>query len=142
MVDILTKQQRSYCMSRIRGKDTKPEMVVRLAAHALGYRYRLHVRSLPGCPDLVFPARRKVIFVHGCFWHRHRCHEGQIVPLTRAAFWGTKLDGNRQRDKRTVRMLRAMGWQVLTLWECQVCRSDWLLHKLSGFLQGQANAHR
>ena len=83
MVDVLTPKQRQFCMSRIQGKDTRPEMVVRRMVHALGYRYRLHVRSLPGCPDLVFPSREKVIFVHGCFWHRHNCRYGRVRPATR-----------------------------------------------------------
>jgi len=106
-------------MSRIRGKDTKPEMVVRRLVHALGYRFRLHRRELPGCPDLVFAGRRKVIFVHGCFWHRHQCKYGKPMPRTRPEFWQKKLEGNKARDTRNRRALRRLGWEVLVVWGCQ-----------------------
>ncbi len=119
MPDALTKTQRSYNMSRIRGKDTTPEMIVRRLVHSMGYRYRLHVRSLPGTPDIVFHSRRQAIFVHGCFWHRHSCKLGRPMPKTRRSFWKTKLEGNRLRDARQRRVLLRMGWQALTIWECQ-----------------------
>ncbi len=122
MADVLTPSQRKYCMSRIRGKDTSPELGLRRLIHSLGYRYRLHVRGLPGSPDLVFPARRKVIFVHGCFWHRHQCRFGQVRPVTRRAFWDQKLRLNQERDRRTLRRLRCLGWRVLVFWECQITR--------------------
>lgn len=137
MNDVLTQQQRQYCMSRIRGKDTAPEKEVRRVVHGLGYRFRLHSKSLPGRPDLVFAGRRKVIFVHGCFWHRHDCRLGQPVPATRRAFWQAKLLGNKVRDRRVQRQLRRMGWSVLVVWECQTKpnRRTWLVEKLMRFLQ-------
>ncbi len=119
MTDVFDRQKRSAIMRAIRGKDTQPEIVVRRLVHSLGYRYRLHVRSLGGCPDLVFPSRDKVIFVHGCFWHRHSCRKGRSTPTTRAAFWRKKLESNRLRDVRHTRRLRRGGWSVLTVWECQ-----------------------
>jgi len=122
-------------MSRIRGKDTKPEMIVRRLVHAAGYRYRLHRRDLPGCPDLVFPGRGKVIFVHGCFWHRHRCRYGRPMPSTRKAFWKRKLEANRARDRKNRRALRRQGWDVFVVWECQTKRPDWLLPRLVNFLE-------
>jgi len=134
MVDVLTEEQRKYCMSRIRGKDTKPEMIVRRLVHGLGYRYRLHRGDLPGCPDLVFPSRHKVIFVHGCFWHRHRCRYGKPMPSTRRAFWAAKLERNKTRDRRNRRALRRLGWDVLVVWECQTGRLEWLTDRLSNYL--------
>src|SRR5581483_5419780 len=103
MADVLTPEQRSRCMSRIRGKDTGPELVVRSMAHRMGYRFRLHSRLLPGRPDLVFPGLRKVVFVHGCFWHMHRCRFGRVTPVTNATFWMNKRSGNMRRDRKNVR---------------------------------------
>ena len=105
-------------MSLVRCRDTKPEMLVRGFLHALGYRYRLHVKSLPGTPDLVFVARRKAVFIHGCFWHQHKCAMGDRLPKSRKRFWRTKLMGNKKRDRVKRRALRALGWRVLTVWEC------------------------
>ncbi|HUU09426.1 MAG TPA: very short patch repair endonuclease [Phycisphaerae bacterium] len=136
MADVLTDEQRRYCMSRIKGKDTKPEMVVRRLVHALGYRFRLHRRDLPGCPDLVLPRHRKVIFVHGCFWHRHRCRYGRPMPATRRQFWKKKFEGNKQRDARNRRALRRLGWDVLVVWECQTRKPDKLIDRLVAFLEG------
>lgn len=135
MADVLTPEQRHYCMSSIRGKDTKPELLVRRLMHALGYRYRLHVAALPGSPDIVFPSRRKVIFVHGCFWHRHRCHLGQVSPRTRREFWHQKFERNRQRDIVNRRRLRRQGWDVLMVWECQTKEPERLLGRLVPFLE-------
>lgn len=123
-MDVLTTEQRSRCMSAIRGKNTKPEMVVRRLVHSLGFRYRLHVRALPGAPDLVFPSRRKVVFVHGCFWHRHDCPLGRPVPRTRPDFWRNKLRMNVERDARNERLLRGLGWDILRVWECSVRQRD------------------
>ena len=106
-------------MSRVRGKDTKPELLIRKGMHAAGLRYRLHDRRLPGTPDLVFPGSRSVIFVHGCFWHGHDCPLFRL-PATRTEFWATKIAANQARDIRAVADLRAMGWRVLTIWECAV----------------------
>ncbi|MXX75113.1 MAG: very short patch repair endonuclease [Holophagales bacterium] len=104
-------------MSGIRGRDTKPEMVIRKGLHARGYRYRLHSRSLPGKPDLVFPSRRAAIFVHGCFWHGHDCPLFKW-PSTRAGWWREKIEGNRARDQAVRQQLAAMGWRQLRIWEC------------------------
>lgn len=117
MADRLSPQGRSALMSRIGAKNTKPEMAVRRMLHALGYRYVLHDKRLPGTPDLVFPARRKAVFVHGCFWHGHSCGRG-FRPSSNAEFWSAKIDGNRARDRRNVRALRTQGWRALTVWEC------------------------
>ena len=132
-MDTLTPEQRSAVMSRIRGKDTGPEMAVRRLVHGMGYRYRLHRRSLPGAPDLVFPARQKVIFVHGCFWHKHaKCFR---LPKSRIDYWGPKLEANRKRDIRSRRKLRSMGWEVLVIWECEIQR-DVLAERIAEFLDG------
>ena len=117
MVDVLTPAQRRLNMSRIRGKDTKPEMVLRRGLHALGFRFRLHRQDLPGRPDLVFPARRAVIFAHGCFWHGHACPMCRM-PDTRPEFWVAKITGNRRRDETAENTLLSMGWRVLVVWEC------------------------
>ena len=133
-LDILTKKQRHQCMSAIRNKNTKPEMIVRRLVHSLGYRYRLHGRGLPSKPDLIFPSRLKVIFVHGCFWHRHSCSKGRSRPSTRAKFWREKLEENKERDRRNLRKLRKEGWKVLVIWECQTKNSEKLISKLKKFL--------
>ena len=125
---------RSALMARVRGKDTKPEMVVRRVAHALGYRFRLHRRDLPGSPDLVFPNRRKVIFVHGCFWHRHPGCRRATTPKTRAEFWLAKFERNVERDVRKEIELMAAGWEVLVIWECETRDPDGISSKLRIFL--------
>lgn len=117
MVDVLTPAQRQLNMSRIRGKDTKPELLLRRGLHALGFRFRLHRKDLPGRPDLVFPTRRAVIFVHGCFWHSHGCPLCK-VPATHPEFWRAKISRNRHRDEAAADRLQTMGWQVLVVWEC------------------------
>jgi DNA mismatch endonuclease (patch repair protein) len=135
-MDTLTREQRSERMSRVRGADTKPEMIVRRMAHGMGYRYRVHRRDLPGKPDLVFPSRRKAIFVHGCFWHRHpdpKCSLARL-PKSRLEFWRAKLDGNRARDERNETRLRELGWGVLTIWECQLRDRGALERTIRGFL--------
>ena len=135
MTDDLTPQQRSYCMSRIRSKDTKPEIVVRKIAHRLGYRFRLYRKDLPGKPDLVFPKLKKVIFVHGCFWHKHRCKFGRVKPSTNLEYWGNKRNGNVKRDRRHSMELRNLGWSVLIIWECQTKNIDKLTEIISDFLK-------
>lgn len=117
MTDVLTAAQRQLNMSRIRGKDTKPEMLIRRGLHARGLRYRLHDRELPGRPDLVFPKYHAAVFVHGCFWHAHGCALSKL-PATRQDFWRTKLEGNAARDHKAVEALQANGWRVLVIWEC------------------------
>lgn len=118
-VDPLTPEQRRLNMSRVRGKDTKPELLIRRALHASGLRYRLHGAQLPGRPDLVFPGRRAVVFVHGCFWHGHHCPLFRL-PATRTPFWSAKIGKNRARDAATEAALVAAGWRVLTIWECAI----------------------
>lgn len=117
MTDVLTAEQRQLNMSRIRGRDTKPEMLVRQGLHARGLRYRLHDRKLPGCPDLVFPRHNAVVFVHGCFWHAHGCAMSKL-PTTRQDFWKKKLEGNAARDRASIDALQAAGWRVMVIWEC------------------------
>ena len=133
-MDVHTKQQRSYNMSRIRGKDTKPEMIVRSIVHRMGYRYALHRRDLPGRPDMVLTKYRKIIFVHGCFWHMHKCRYGKVKPATNAKFWQSKREGNAARDKRNLRKLRKDGWKVLVIWECHTRNTKKLIDKLCKFL--------
>jgi DNA mismatch endonuclease (patch repair protein) len=131
-MDTITKAQRSKLMSRIRSKDTKPEMAVRSLVHRMGYRYRLHDKKLPGSPDLVFTSRAKVIFVHGCFWHMHRtCYH---IPKVRRGFWKAKLENNAARDKRTRQKLNRMGWQSRVIWECQLRNTEKLKSKVRQFL--------
>lgn len=117
MADVLTAEQRRLNMSRIRGKDTKPEMLIRRGLHARGLRYRLHDRKQPGRPDLVFPRYGAAVFVHGCFWHAHGCALSKL-PVTRQEFWQQKLAENAARDRRAIEALRADGWRVLVVWEC------------------------
>lgn len=117
MPDVVDAATRSRMMSGIRGKNTKPEMLLRRGLHARGLRYRLHARDLPGSPDMVFPARRAVLFVHGCFWHGHDCHLFRI-PGSRPDFWRTKIERNREVDRRAVDALREAGWRVAVVWEC------------------------
>lgn len=134
-MDKLTPKRRSENMRAIRSRDTSPEMIVRRMVHAMGYRYRLHGRGLPGKPDLVFAGRRKVIFIHGCFWHLHgACREGRI-PDSRRDYWQPKLEGNRARDARNQRALRRMGWAVMVIWECQLQRGENLARRLGRFLE-------
>ncbi|MGW5840111.1 very short patch repair endonuclease [Methylorubrum extorquens] len=121
-------------MRAVRSKNTKPEYVVRRLAHALGYRFRLHQKDLPGRPDVVFPGRKAVILVHGCFWHGHDCAKGQKRPATNQAFWDAKLDGNRARDMRDEAALRAAGWRVLVVWECETKDKSVLEGRLRAFL--------
>ncbi len=135
MVDVLTKEQCSFNMSRIKGKDTKPEMVVRSLVHGLGYRFRLHRKDLPGKPDLVLPRHKKVIFVHGCFWHMHNCKKGRSTPATNVKFWRKKRATTVARDKRNLRQLRKDGWKVLTIWECQIKKQEKLIDEISCFLE-------
>jgi DNA mismatch endonuclease (patch repair protein) len=121
-------------MSLVRSKHTKPELFVRRLVHRLGYRYRLHQADLPGRPDLVFRSRKKVVFVHGCFWHGHKCRLGRM-PKSRLDYWSPKIAGNHQRDIRTLRRLRRMEWRVLVLWECELHNDDALTDKILTFLE-------
>lgn len=136
VADKLTPERRSANMARIRSKDTKPELLVRRTAHGLGYRFRLHRRDLPGRPDLVFPSRRAVIFVHGCFWHQHpdpSCRDSKL-PRSRTEYWHAKLQRNVERDAAARASLIAGGWRVLVLWECEIAADQALDHRLRAFL--------
>lgn len=137
MADTLTKSARSERMSRVRGRDTAPEMIVRRLLHGLGFRYRLHDRRLPGTPDLVFRSRRKAIFVHGCFWHRHPNSNCKLarLPKSKLDFWRPKLEGNRERDLRHQSELDALGWRWMVVWECELGQREQLTNKLLSFLQ-------
>ena len=134
MTDVLTPEQRRRNMQAVRSGGTKPEIVVRSLVHRLGYRFRLHRRDLPGKPDLVFPARRKVIFVHGCFWHQHSGCRYAARPSTRAEFWATKLNGNVDRDARVQAQLTERGWGVFVVWECETRAEAALARRIRSFL--------
>ena len=123
-------------MSRIKGANTKPEIGVRSLLHRIGYRFRLHRRDLPGTPDIVLPGRKAVVFVHGCFWHGHACKRTKMLK-TREDYWAEKIDGNRRRDARKRRQLRALGWKVVVVWECETKKPDQLIKKLNSALDGQ-----
>ncbi|MHA7264222.1 very short patch repair endonuclease [Arthrobacter sp. TMN-37] len=139
MADTVSREQRSRNMSKIRGRNTQPELAVRRLLHRAGYRYRLHGAfaggSLPGRPDLVFAGRRKVVFVNGCFWHSHSCRAGQRSPSTNSEFWTDKREGTRLRDQRQQASLRAQGWDVFVVWECELKQSPSTLEEqLTAFL--------
>lgn len=133
-MDNVSRRERSEIMRRVRAKDTRPEIQVRKFVFSMGYRYRLHDRSLPGTPDLVFRGARKAIFVHGCFWHRHaRCALARL-PKSRTNFWIPKLEGNRRRDCRNLARLRRAGWRALVVWECELSDVAALNKRIRGFL--------
>lgn len=119
LTDRLTKEARSWLMSRIKGRDTKPEIVVRSALHRAGFRFRLYHRQLPGKPDIVLAKYKTVVFVHGCFWHGHSCTRGKL-PKSNKRFWADKLSSNMARDQKNCRQLKKLGWRVLTIWECKL----------------------
>ena len=121
-------------MRAVMGRDTVPEMTVRRLTHGMGYRYRLHRKNLPGKPDLVFPGRRKVIFVHGCFWHQHHCPRGERSPKSSRDYWIPKLKRNKQRDVENQARLCEMGWDVLVIWECEMKDRDALKNRIAAFL--------
>ena len=128
-------------MARVRATNTRPEIAVRRLVHGLGYRFRLHRRDLPGTPDLVLPRYRAVVFVHGCFWHQHTCRRGRRRPSSNQAYWGPKLARNVARDASAKRALEAMGWRVLTIWECEVRAAD-LDDRIDQFLGGRDGERR
>lgn len=136
MADTLTPEQRSYAMGRVRSKDTGPEMTVRRLLHGMGYRYRLHRGDLPGRPDLVFPGRRAVIFIHGCFWHVHVCRAGRNRPASNRGYWLKKLARNKQRDRENQARLHRLGWRVFVIWECETKQPDALAPRIVDFLEG------
>ena len=139
MTDVVSTQARSRMMSGIRGKDTRPEMIVRKALFAAGYRFRLHRKDLPGKPDVVLPGRQIAIFIHGCFWHMHDQCKYAKLPATRPTFWQTKLSGNVTRDQKAIEALLSAGWRVLTVWECatrDTSQADILKNTLTGWIDG------
>lgn len=135
-MDSLSPTERTQRMRLVRGRDTRPEWLIRRLAHGMGCRYRLHRRDLPGCPDLVFPSRHKVIFVHGCFWHRHDGCRLARLPKSRLAFWRPKLEGNKARDARHLLDLAQLGWRSLVIWECELSNLDQVREAMRIFLEG------
>ena len=140
MTDTVDADKRSEIMSRIRSRDTKPEMIVRRMAHRLGFRFRLHVKELPGSPDLVFPRHRAVIMVHGCFWHRHPGCRFASTPKTRRTYWEGKFQGNVVRDRRSQDALTDLGWRVMVVWECETGDQEAVAARIRSFLDGGAGA--
>ena|SRR5579872_2265118 len=136
-MDTLSRSERSERMARIRGRDTKPELLVRRLVHRCGFRYRLHRKMLPGKPDLVFASRQKVIFVHGCFWHRHPGCALARLPKSRLEFWMPKLTENRKRDLRNIRSLSRLGWKTHVVWECELHDTSRLEQKIRRFLNAK-----
>ncbi|MDH7601926.1 MAG: DNA mismatch endonuclease Vsr [Armatimonadota bacterium] len=136
MTDVFSESKRSWIMSRVREKNTSPELIVRSFVHRLGYRFRLHRKDLPGKPDIVFPSRRKVIFVHGCFWHGHQCPRGDRIPKTRQSYWLEKIARNTTRDSQHEQELASLGWKSLVIWECQIKDLGLLHSTIVAFLDG------
>lgn len=134
MADVFTKEKRSWLMGRVKGRDTKPELLVRSMIHRMGFRFRVHRRNLPGNPDIVLARHSKIIFVHGCFWHGHKRCPRSKRPTTNTSFWNKKLDGNIERDKHSRKELRRMDWKVLVVWQCETLKPEKLLRKLERFL--------
>ena len=134
MTGKMTDPLRARIMRAVRSRDTGPELLIRRLLHGQGYRFRLHRKDLPGSPDLVFPGRRKVIFVHGCFWHGHDCRRGARTPLTNQPYWTAKIARNRARDQAALTALAALGWDSLVLWECTLRDQDTLLSRARSFL--------
>lgn len=128
-MDRLSPERRSWLMSRIKGANTKPEIAVRSLLHRMGYRFRLHRRGLPGTPDIVLPVREAVVFVHGCFWHGHACKKTKM-PKSRESYWTEKIEANRRRDARNRKSLRALGWKVVVVWECEVKKGELISRRL------------
>lgn len=137
-MDLLTKERRSWNMSRIGGRNTAPELVVRSALHRLGYRFRLHRRDLPGRPDIILPKHKTVILVHGCFWHRHPRCQYAYTPKSNLTFWTKKFSGNVERDRQVRRLLRKAGWSVIVIWECETYDAERLAARLSALFPSSA----
>jgi DNA mismatch endonuclease, patch repair protein len=130
-MNIVDKKKRSWMMSRVKQKNTKPEVKVRSILHRLGYRFRINRKDLPGSPDIVLPKYETVIFVHGCFWHRHKKCSRATTPSTNKKYWNKKFEDNIARDKKKIRELKKLGWKVLIIWECETEKRDYLIEKLS-----------
>jgi DNA mismatch endonuclease (patch repair protein) len=129
-----TTEERSRIMRAVKGQNTAPEMTVRRLLHAMGFRYRLHAKELPGKPDIVFCKKKKAIFVHGCFWHGHGCIRGKRIPKTNQEYWVAKIQRNVERDQKAVSILIQENWQVLTIWECELKNNDHLEEQLKRFM--------
>lgn len=138
LMDNLTPAQRKHTMSQVHSRDTKPETKLRSLIHRLGYRFRLHVMHLPGKPDLVFPGRKKVIFVHGCFWHGHIGCKAAKTPKSNHGYWSTKLGRNKTRDAANIEKLKAMGWDPLVVWECELRDEESIKKRIIAFLEERA----
>jgi len=136
---MFTKEKRSWVMAQVKSGDTGPEIRVRSMLHGLGFRFRLHRKDLPGKPDIVFPGRRKVVFVHGCFWHGHKGCRRSTRPSSNQGFWTMRLDSNIRRDKRDRQRLRRLGWRVFVVWECELKDEQRLRRRLRQFLEGSAD---
>lgn len=141
MVDTRTPEQRRRIMQSVGQRNTAPEVKVRRALHRLGYRFRLHGKSLPGRPDIVFASRRKVIFIHGCFWHGHNCSKGRL-PKSRPEYWIPKIETNKARDERSVNELRKAGWESLVVWQCEITKIDEAVGMITRFLGPPGSALR
>lgn len=133
-VDRISSEKRSHNMAQIKGKDTKPEKLVRSLLHRMGFRFRIHVKRLPGCPDIVLPRYKAVIFVHGCFWHGHEGCKRAALPVTRRDFWAAKITGNKVRDERNIAELRILGYKILIIWQCEMKDIEHIKQRLSAFL--------
>jgi DNA mismatch endonuclease, patch repair protein len=140
MIGETLSEVRSRTMRAVRSKDTTPELKIRRILHGAGYRFRLHRKDLPGSPDLTFPARKAVVFVHGCFWHGHDCKRGARVPKTNSDYWTAKIARNVARDARDFEALNVLGWRVAAVWECELKEPQALLARVSNFLEGVADA--
>jgi len=138
-MDTRTREQRRRIMQAVKTRDTGPELAVRRLLHGMGYRYRLHPRGLPGKPDIVFVSRRKVVFVHGCFWHGHGCAKGRL-PKSRLDYWRAKIEANVDRDRTKIEQLEAQGWNVAVVWQCETAQRDALASRLKEFLDGASDA--
>ena len=135
MADVFTKEKRREIMASVKSRDTKPEKIVRSLVHRMGFRFSLHRKDLPGKPDIVLPRHKKVIFVHGCYWHGHANCRKATIPASNTAFWAEKIAKNKLRDAKAKRQLRRTDWRVLIVWECEIVRSEKLLRKLNKFLE-------
>ena len=134
-MDIFPADKRHEIMSKIKSKNTRPELIVRSILHNLGFRFRLHKKELPGCPDVVLPKYRKVLFINGCFWHGHKNCKRASIPVTNYEFWEAKIKKNILRDRKNIRELKKQGWSVLVIWQCEIKNDDILIEKLRKFLQ-------
>lgn len=134
MADVFSREKRSWLMGRVKGRDTKPEVLVRSMIHRMGFRFRLHRKDLPGKPDIVLPKYKKAVFIHGCFWHGHKGCSRAARPTSNVDFWNRKIDGNIKRDANAQKELRGMGWKILVIWQCRIRDMAALQKRLEGFL--------